>query len=264
MRRRAGTARRSRLADAAAGRGAVAGLNGAALIAVDWGTTSVRAYRLAPDGSVAGERSAPLGIQQVREGAFAAALQRLLGDWADDPAPRIACGMIGSRQGWIEAPYCDCPVAFETLAAGLVRAPGDVLTIVPGVTCVDAAGVPDVIRGEETQIFGATAAARAAAGASSCCPERTANGRSSPTAGSRRSRPSSPASCMRCSRRTASSAGRCRPAPRTKSARGPPSTAASRAASRQAPACCTIFSGRAPLRCSGASRRRRARTICRD
>jgi 2-dehydro-3-deoxygalactonokinase len=66
--------------------------------------------------------------------------------------------MIGSRQGWIEAPYCDCPVAFETLAAGLVRAPGDALTIVPGVTCVDAAGVPDVIRGEETQIFGATAA----------------------------------------------------------------------------------------------------------
>jgi 2-dehydro-3-deoxygalactonokinase len=130
---------------------------GAALIAIDWGTTSARAYRLAADGRVAGERNAPLGIQQVRDGAFAGALESLLGDWAGDPAPRIACGMIGSRQGWIEAPYCDCPAALGTLATALVRAPGNALAVVPGVTCVDAAGVPDVMRGEETQILGAVA-----------------------------------------------------------------------------------------------------------
>jgi 2-dehydro-3-deoxygalactonokinase len=130
---------------------------GAALIAIDWGTTSARAYRLDAGGRVAGQRSAPLGIQHVRDGAFAAALATLIGDWAGDPAPRIACGMIGSRQGWIEAPYSACPAALGTLARALVRVPGGALAIVPGVTCVDAAGVPDVMRGEETQILGVIA-----------------------------------------------------------------------------------------------------------
>lgn len=162
--RRAGNPRRSRLAETArASAGAVADRTGAALITIDWGTTSARAYRHGPDGSVAGERSAPLGIQHVRDGAFAAALASLLGDWAGDPAPRIACGMIGSRQGWIEAPYCGCPAALRTLATALAQAPGGALTIVPGVTCVDAAGVPDVMRGEETQILGAVAAAAGSA-----------------------------------------------------------------------------------------------------
>ncbi len=132
---------------------------GAALFAIDWGTTSARAYRLEAGGRVAGERSAPLGIQQVKDGAFAAALATLLGDWAGDSAPRIACGMIGSRQGWAEAPYADCPAAYGELATALVQAPGGSLAIVPGVTCVDAAGVPDVMRGEETQILGAMAQA---------------------------------------------------------------------------------------------------------
>ncbi len=132
---------------------------GAALIAIDWGTTSARAYRLEADGGVAGQRSAPLGIQQVRDGDFTKALAGLLGDWADDPAPRIACGMIGSRQGWLEAPYCACPAALHTLATALARVPGGALAIVPGVTCVDAAGVPDVMRGEETQILGVIASA---------------------------------------------------------------------------------------------------------
>ena len=54
-------------------------------------------------------RESPLGIQQIHDGAFAATLRVLLGDWIDVAAPRIACGMIGSRQGWVEAPYVDCP-----------------------------------------------------------------------------------------------------------------------------------------------------------
>ena len=134
-------------------------IDGATLISIDWGTTSARAYRHAADGRVTGERSAPLGIQHVEDGGFVAALARLLGDWADDPAPRIACGMIGSRQGWVEAPYCDCPAALATLATTLALTPGGALAIVPGVACKDAAGVPDVMRGEETQILGAVAAA---------------------------------------------------------------------------------------------------------
>jgi 2-dehydro-3-deoxygalactonokinase len=129
----------------------------ATLIAIDWGTTSARGYRHDASGRVVGETSAALGIQQVRDGAYAGALATLLGDWAREGAPRIACGMIGSRQGWVEAPYRDCPAALDTLASGLVHAAEGVLAIVPGVTCVDAAGVPDVMRGEETQILGAIA-----------------------------------------------------------------------------------------------------------
>jgi len=125
------------------------------LVGIDWGTTSARAYRLDAAGDVADERQAPLGIQQVREGAFVDALNSLLGDWADDPAPRLACGMIGSRQGWIEAPYVECPAPLDTVATRLMRTSDGGLAIVPGVCCRDAQHVPDVMRGEETQILGA-------------------------------------------------------------------------------------------------------------
>jgi len=126
-----------------------------ALIAIDWGTTSARAYRLDAAGEVLAARSAPLGIATLRDGGFGAALDALLEDWREEVAPRIACGMIGSRQGWIEAPYVGCPADLAALAGMLTETPGGELAIVPGARCVDAAGVPDVMRGEETQLTGA-------------------------------------------------------------------------------------------------------------
>jgi len=63
--------------------------------------------------------------------------------------------MIGSRQGWIEAPYRDCPAGVDAIANALTRVPDTPLLIVPGLIVRDAAGVPDVMRGEETQIIGA-------------------------------------------------------------------------------------------------------------
>ena len=127
----------------------------AALIAIDWGTTSARAYRIDGTGAVFAARSAALGIQSLRDQRFAAALATLLDDWCDDAAPRIGCGMIGSRQGWIEAPYADCPIDLGGLGSVLSHTPGGELAIVPGVICRDAAGTPDVMRGEETQLAGA-------------------------------------------------------------------------------------------------------------
>jgi len=126
-----------------------------ALVAIDWGTTSARAYCLDATGQVVARRSVPLGVLQVQDGCFPEALATLLGDWHDVAAPRLACGMIGSRQGWREAPYAECPAQLATLAAGIVHAPGNALAIVPGVRTRDMNGIPDVMRGEETQLAGA-------------------------------------------------------------------------------------------------------------
>jgi 2-dehydro-3-deoxygalactonokinase len=126
-----------------------------ALIAIDWGTTSARAYRMDADAAVLAMRSAPLGIASLHDGGFGAALDALLEDWRAIAAPRIACGMIGSRQGWVEAPYAVCPADLAALAGMLTVTPGGELAVVPGVRCLDRAGVPDVMRGEETQLVGA-------------------------------------------------------------------------------------------------------------
>jgi len=124
------------------------------LVALDWGTSSLRAWLLGDGGAVLAEKSAPLGILKVPDGDFAAAFRDSCGEWLARDVPAIASGMIGSRQGWVEAPYVTCPAGFDALAQGLARTDSG-LAIVPGVSCDDASGVPDVMRGEETQVFGA-------------------------------------------------------------------------------------------------------------
>jgi 2-dehydro-3-deoxygalactonokinase len=128
-----------------------------ALVAVDWGTTSARASLVARDGSIVDTRSAPLGIQSVRDGRFAQAMATLIGDWRELAVPRFAAGMIGSRQGWIEVPYVECPASVDALARGLARTPGGELVVVPGLVTRGSDGLPDVMRGEETQLVGAVA-----------------------------------------------------------------------------------------------------------
>jgi 2-dehydro-3-deoxygalactonokinase len=127
------------------------------MLAIDWGTTSFRAYRLGPDGAIADMRSAAAGILSVEGGKFAAVLEQHAGDWiAAGEMPVVMSGMIGSRQGWLEVPYASCPAGLDEIAAGMRKvawALGEVW-IAPGLTCRDDAGIPDVIRGEETQILG--------------------------------------------------------------------------------------------------------------
>lgn len=127
-----------------------------ALIGIDWGTTSFRAYRMDRDGAVLGAHDAPAGILQVDPGGFDDALERELGP-DDRKVPVIASGMITSRQGWVETPYLDCPADAAMLARGLTphtTATGRRIWFVNGLTTVDAVGIPDVMRGEETQIVG--------------------------------------------------------------------------------------------------------------
>ena len=131
-----------------------------ALIALDWGTSSLRGYLLGKNGEILESRQADRGILKVTDGAFAATYLEFCSGWGDLPA--IASGMIGSKQGWKEAPYVPAPASLQQIVAGLVSVdiPGHrPLRIVPGVSCRDQYGVPDVMRGEETQLFGALAGA---------------------------------------------------------------------------------------------------------
>lgn len=128
-----------------------------ALLAIDWGTSSTRVYAMDRQGLIRDARSAPLGVQRVADGEFAQALKTLCGDDFPEGVPLIACGMIGSRQGWIEAPYRPCPADFDAIAAALTPVPGTALAIVPGLICRDDDGIVDVMRGEETQILGTLA-----------------------------------------------------------------------------------------------------------
>ena len=125
------------------------------LVAVDWGTSSLRAARLDADGNVLEERALPRGILTVPPGGFPALFDQAFGDWMKSPgALALVCGMAGSRQGWVEAAYCPCPAGFADVAARLAWIEPGRIAIVPGLSCEDR-GVPDVLRGEETQVFGA-------------------------------------------------------------------------------------------------------------
>ncbi|WLH68564.1 2-dehydro-3-deoxygalactonokinase [Pseudomonas sp. FP2309] len=143
----------------------------AQLIALDWGTSSLRAYKLGPAGVVLEQRSLASGIMHLptepREIAgvlcsdgFELAFDAACGDWLDAQpgVPVIACGMVGSAQGWSEAAYRNTPVDVASLGQALhkVRSVRSVrgveVHIVPGV--IEQVGLPNVMRGEETQVLG--------------------------------------------------------------------------------------------------------------
>jgi 2-dehydro-3-deoxygalactonokinase len=125
-------------------------------VAVDWGTTSLRAYAVDARGAVVGSINIEGGVQSKQhsfERTLADALAALPG-CADLPV--LMAGMIGSRQGWIEAPYVEAPCDVHTLGQRLTDVPtslGRLVKIVPGVADLTR-GVPDVMRGEETQLLG--------------------------------------------------------------------------------------------------------------
>ncbi len=127
------------------------------MIGVDWGTSSLRAFLMDDEGRVRDRREADHGIMHIEGGRFAAALREIAGDWiAGGECHVLLSGMIGSRQGWVEAPYLPCPAGPHELAAALVAVPfeGAQVRLVPGLTDADPAGVPEVMRGEETQLAG--------------------------------------------------------------------------------------------------------------
>ena len=125
-------------------------------IALDWGTTSFRAYRATGDGEVVETIATAEGILGVKDGDFETTLDRLIGSW-DVSLPVLAAGMITSRQGWIEVPYVPCPAGIGELAAALHHhktARGRRIAFSTGLSYRAPDGIPDVMRSEETQLFG--------------------------------------------------------------------------------------------------------------
>ena len=123
----------------------------------DWGTSNLRLYLCGMDGSILGEKTGP-GIAEVREKAGDIFLS-IIEDWTNEHGPMQATlsGMVGANIGWREIPYLECPLAISEVSHKLesFRAEDHQITIIPGMRAINPLGAPDVMRGEETQIFGA-------------------------------------------------------------------------------------------------------------
>jgi 2-dehydro-3-deoxygalactonokinase len=135
-------------------------VSSAKLIGLDWGTSACRAYLMGADGALLARLTDGPGILKVEQGGFGAWLDSMIGGWiaTHGVVPVMLSGMIGSRQGWREAPYAACPAGADDLVERLVRFPHDglALALAPGLSCEND-GMPDVMRGEETQILGCLA-----------------------------------------------------------------------------------------------------------
>jgi 2-dehydro-3-deoxygalactonokinase len=128
-------------------------------IVVDWGSSNFRAYRFGPGGEIAERHQAEAGILTVKDGAFEATLLREIGPWIDADTEILLSGMITSRNGWVETPYLDPPASIEGLASAALErrsSGGARLLFLPGIC--NRKPQPDVMRGEEIQVFGSVPA----------------------------------------------------------------------------------------------------------
>ncbi|RUX24847.1 2-dehydro-3-deoxygalactonokinase [Mesorhizobium sp. M7A.F.Ca.US.011.01.1.1] len=131
--------------------------NAPAVAAVDWGTTRMRVWLIDGQGKVLAERRGDDGLITAQQKGFSTILEgHLAAMGAPAALPVIICGMAGSRQGWLEAPYVTVPAPLSAILAGAASVPGQSrdIRIVPGLA-QRLADAPDVMRGEETQLAGA-------------------------------------------------------------------------------------------------------------
>lgn len=134
-------------------------------IIIDWGSTAFRAYLVDETGKLVDKKVSDRGVFSFEgpvfeEKGFEAFLAQTCGDWLTDHRKIVMAGMIGSRNGWQEAPYLPCPVDLSALSQGLMPVDNNLgldIRIAPGVNQVLQDRHADVMRGEEIQIFGALA-----------------------------------------------------------------------------------------------------------
>jgi 2-dehydro-3-deoxygalactonokinase len=126
-------------------------------LAVDWGTSNLRAWVIADSGEVLAEERFPWGVGKLPPGEPERRLRESVRPvLAAEDLPVLMCGMIGSTLGIVEVPYLDCPAGLDDLSRALALAPGvePEGRIAPGLRCRRPNGDPDVMRGEETKILG--------------------------------------------------------------------------------------------------------------
>ena len=123
-------------------------------IAVDWGTSSFRAY-LIKDDVVLDTIETNDGIKFVKDNNFENTFINLIEKWLikDKKIDVLASGMLGARQGWIEAPYEKAPCKLNNISyiSPILFDDRISLKIFSGISQNDP---PDVMRGEETQVAG--------------------------------------------------------------------------------------------------------------
>jgi 2-dehydro-3-deoxygalactonokinase len=122
---------------------------------IDWGTSSFRVWAVASDGRVAAERRSSEGMKSCTKADFPRVLEAHLAAMkVPEQVPLMICGMVGAREGWHEAGYLPVPTLLSDIVGSAVSVPfhGRDLRILPGLC--QAAGAPNVMRGEETQLLG--------------------------------------------------------------------------------------------------------------
>ncbi|MEM6988125.1 MAG: 2-dehydro-3-deoxygalactonokinase [Pseudomonadota bacterium] len=128
-------------------------------VAVDWGTSQLRIWAMDRSGSVLSQRQSNQGMGKLLPHEFELTIRSLIQDWLELARTMriLACGMVGARGGWCEAPYRTVPgvpVVADGLAVVRRAEEGMSVQIVPGLAQHDP---PDVMRGEETQLAGLVA-----------------------------------------------------------------------------------------------------------
>jgi 2-dehydro-3-deoxygalactonokinase len=128
-------------------------------IVADWGTTRFRGY-LVEGETILDRVSSDEGVSALKSGEHRDVFLRQCGRWLESEpnAPVLLVGMVGSREGWVVAPYATCPADAAEIARSMIPVDlggGRQAHIVPGLTCEPAPGAADVMRGEETLVLGA-------------------------------------------------------------------------------------------------------------
>ena len=125
-------------------------------VAIDWGSSNFRAYRVGSSGEVLDRLASADGVANLERAGMASAVDTVVSRWTPAAQALFCCGMIGSSVGWTELPYLDCPIDPEEVARRMtsISIGGHVLRVSPGLTCRSVDGFPDVIRGEEVLCLG--------------------------------------------------------------------------------------------------------------
>jgi 2-dehydro-3-deoxygalactonokinase len=125
-------------------------------LACDWGTTQLRTWVISAAGAILRQQMFPYGVSRLKRGEAEQKFRSVVRPQMQaEGLPALLCGMIGSELGWVAVPHQRCPAGLASLAAALLQveqSPG--AWIIPGLCGSGISGVPDVMRGEETQILG--------------------------------------------------------------------------------------------------------------